>query len=103
MKYLFLLILFFAFWIGLLNAQPLKKKVLFLGNSYTTVNNLPQLIAGIATSTGDTLVFDSNAPGGYTLQGHFSNNLSIGKISAGNWDNVVLQEQSQRPSFPIAM
>ncbi|MEO7523098.1 MAG: PKD domain-containing protein, partial [Ferruginibacter sp.] len=77
------------------------KRALFLGNSYTYVNNLPQLIADLAASAGDTLIFDSNTPGGYTLQGHSGNTISLDKIMLGNWDFVVLQEQSQLPSFPI--
>ena len=78
-----------------------NKRVLFLGNSYTYVNNLPQLIADVAQSTNDNLIFESNTPGGYTLQGHSSNATSLAKIAQGNWDFVVLQEQSQLPSFLI--
>lgn len=78
-----------------------KKKVLFIGNSYTAYNNLPQLTANVALSTGDTLVFDSNTPGGQTFQGHSTNSQTTSKIQAGGWDFVVLQEQSQLPSFPI--
>lgn len=78
-----------------------SKRALFLGNSYTYVNNLPQIIADIATSVGDTLFFDSNTPGGYTLKGHSTNATSLNKIQLGNWDFVVLQEQSQNPSFPL--
>ena len=77
-------------------------RALFLGNSYTYVNNLPQMITDMATSTGDVFIYDSNAPGGYTLQGHSSNATSLAKIAIGNWDYVVLQEQSQLPSFPIS-
>lgn len=78
-----------------------SRNVLFLGNSYTAVNNLPQMLADIAASTGDTLIFDSNTPGGYTFQNHVSNPQTLNKIMVGNWDYVVLQEQSQFPSFPI--
>ena len=31
-----------------INAQSESKRVLFIGNSYTYVNNLPQMIANIA-------------------------------------------------------
>lgn len=79
-----------------------KIKALFLGNSYTGVNNLPQLIATVAQSMGDTLLFESNTPGGYTLQGHSTNSSSLAGIMQGNKDYVVLQEQSQLPSFPPA-
>lgn len=80
--------------------QGQKKKVLFLGNSYTQYNNLPGLIASAAASVGDTLVFDFNYPGGYTFDQHIQDNQSINKIKAGGWDFVVLQEQSQRPAMP---
>lgn len=73
------------------------KKVLFLGNSYTYVNNLPQIIADAALSVGDILIFDSNTPGGYTLLQHSTNSLSQSKIMAGGWNHVVLQGQSQEP------
>ena len=76
-------------------------RVLFLGNSYTAANNLPQLFASVAASAGDAAVVDANTPGGYTLQGHSTNAVSQQKIKAGGpWDFVVLQEQSQLPSFP---
>jgi PKD repeat protein len=82
-------------------SQGKTKRVLFLGNSYTYVNDLPKTIADMALSTDDTLIYDSNCPGGYTFQGHATNATSFSKIKQGNWDYVVLQEQSQYPSFPI--
>jgi PKD repeat protein len=78
------------------NAQQ-KRSVLFLGNSYTAVNNLPQLIHDVSLSAGDTLIFDSNTPGGYRLANHFNDLTSKAKITAGGWDYVVLQGQSQEP------
>ena len=63
---------------------------------------MPQLVSDMATSTGDTYAFDTNTPGGYTLEGHATNTTSLDKIRQGDWDFVVLQEQSQRPSLPEA-
>ena len=84
------------------NTNAQTKRALFLGNSYTNVNNLPQLTSNAALSAGDTLIVDKNTPGGYTLEGHSTNTTSLNKIMQGDWDFVVLQEQSQRPSFPIS-
>lgn len=82
-------------------AQSDKKlDALFLGNSYTSVNNLPLMIANLANSGGDTLEYDSNVPGGATFQHHATNSLSLNKINSRNWDFVILQAQSQEPSFP---
>jgi len=89
------LILLFSCISGL-NAQT-SYNVLFLGNSYTGVNNLPQLIHDVALSAGDTLVFDSNTPGGYQLIDHSVDVTSQNKIMNGGWDYVVIQGQSQEP------
>ena len=75
---------------------------LFIGNSYTASNNLPQLIADVALSVGDTFAFGQNLIGGATLQVHASNGNTLQQISEGPWDYVVIQAQSQEPSFPIA-
>lgn len=91
-----LLLLFFQF---LLFAQ--STRVLFIGNSYTQVNDLPQLFLSIASSTGDHVFVDANMPGGATFQNHCTN-TSATKIQEGGWDFVVLQEQSQLPAFPIS-
>jgi hypothetical protein len=82
------------------NGQSVTKKVLFLGNSYTSVNNLPQMISNVANSMGDTLEWDVEAPGGSYLYDHLTSTTSVSKIEQGNWDYVVLQEQSQAPTLP---
>lgn len=75
------------------------KNVLFIGNSYTDVNNLPQLVQRVAESAGEGLSYQSNTPGGCTFAQHCTNQ-SMTLIQQGGWDVVVLQEQSQLPSFP---
>ena len=94
----FVIAIFFG--IGSLFAQT-SKRVLFIGNSYTEVNNLPQMVANIAQSMGDEVIYNANTPGGCTFMQHCTN-LSMTLICQGSWDAVVLQEQSQYPSFPQA-
>lgn len=81
-----------------IQAQP--KKILFVGNSYVYTNNLPGVLYNLALSNGDTIIYDSSAPGGYTFLQHTTNATTLSKINAQNWDYVILQEQSQMPSFP---
>ena len=76
-----------------------QKRVLFIGNSYTEVNNLPAIVESIAANMGDALSYASNTPGGCTFMQHCTN-TSMTYINQGGWDAVVLQEQSQYPSFP---
>src|SRR5215216_5701751 len=79
-----------------LNAQT-TRKILFLGNSYTGVNNLPQIVHDVALSVGDTLIFDSHTPGGFRLIDHSTDIISQNKIMTAGWNYVVLQGQSQEP------
>jgi len=99
MKNFYFLLLFLSLISFSTFAQEVKR-VLFLGNSYIAANYLPNMISALAISAGDLLEFNSNTPGGYTFQGHSTNATSISLIEQGNWDIVVLQEQSQLPSFP---
>ena len=50
-------------------AAPLR--VLFIGNSYTSVNNLPAIFKEIATSAGNEApAIEAATPGGKTLEQH---------------------------------
>ncbi|MDR6920933.1 DUF4886 domain-containing protein [Chryseobacterium sp. 2987] len=92
---LFLFLISFSF----IFSQTVKR-VFFVGNSYTYTNNLPELVKLIAASTGDDLAYESHAIGGSRLKQHAQNPDVTSVINQGNWDYVVLQEQSQIPSFP---
>jgi hypothetical protein len=85
-----------------LKAEAKSFKVLFIGNSYTDVNNLPEVVKQIAASLNDTLVYQKSTPGSYTFQDHSTDATTLGLIAQGGWDYVVLQEQSQYPSFPMS-
>lgn len=73
--------------------------VLFLGNSYTAYNNLPQLVKSLSSSSGKTLITDWYTPGGMTISGHTKDPIVIDKINQGIWDYVIIQEQSQIPGI----
>ncbi len=82
-----------------LTKKPLR--VLFLGNSFIYVNNLPEMIRHLAEAGDDTLRFEAaqECPGGQTFEGHWQSGAAERVLKQGHWDWVVLQEQSQRPSF----
>lgn len=87
------------FLISIVWGHAQTTRVLFIGNSYTSVNDLPNLVSQIYSAAGETLDYSMSAPGGCTFQQHC--NVSLPYIQQGGWDYVVLQEQSQLPSFPI--
>lgn len=76
--------------------------VLFIGNSYTYVNDLPGTLGTLAASLGKEITIDSKTNGGYTFQSHVNDALTYSKIHLKPWDVVVIQGQSQEPSFPDA-
>ncbi|MBZ5725335.1 MAG: SGNH/GDSL hydrolase family protein [Acidobacteriia bacterium] len=75
-------------------APPLR--VLFIGNSYTYFNNLPEIFAGLAMAGQPALRVEAAAitVGGSTLAQHRQRGEAQKAIREGHWDYVVLQEQS---------
>lgn len=94
---------YFLVTVMVIFANPLvwgqQKKILFLGNSYTSVNDLPEKFALLALSLGDTVFFDSHTQGGSTMMNHAQNPNVLDKINAEEWDYVLIQAQSQELSF----
>lgn len=74
-------------------------RVLFIGNSFTATNNMPQMLQSFAQSLGDWVEYETVTPGGATFQNHVANTTTRTKLAAGGWDYVVLQEQSQLPAM----
>ena len=77
-----------------LSAQT-PQRVLFIGNSYTGVNRLPEVFGEIVKSaTHQNPVIKSSTPGGQTLHQQLGQKHSLELIDEGNWDVVVLQGNS---------
>lgn len=76
------------------------ERVLFIGNSYTSVNNLPKIYQDIVASTGAVAPeVSAVTPGGRTLEQHLSNAKTLQLVDQGKWDVVVLQGQSQEAAM----
>jgi hypothetical protein len=96
-----LLILSVSFMLSHLLLAQDTLRALFIGNSYMGVNNLPQMVQDLSSSLGDVLIYDSNTPGGQTFQMQAANAVNYQKMAAQEWDYIILQGQSQEPSFPF--
>lgn len=86
-----------ALLMPLLLISQTTKRVLFIGNSYTA--GMPQVVAEIAKSMGDSLIFLEEAPGGQSIKNHAQSVQIIQAIQQQPWDYVVLQCQSQEAAF----
>jgi hypothetical protein len=73
-------------------------RVLFIGNSYTYVNDLPGTLAALARAQGKTAEVQTLATGGATLNDHLNDAATVPALESRKWDYVVLQEQSDTPS-----
>ncbi len=76
---------------------PVRKiRVLFIGNSYTYFNNLPEMLAQLAASTPHPKQVQAEmvVEGGATLRKLWDQGNARQAIRQGHWDFVVLQEQS---------
>jgi len=73
-------------------------RVLFIGNSYTFVNDLPAMFTSLATSGGWHVEAAMQAEGGSTLANHAASAATAQALASARWRFVVLQEQSEIPS-----
>jgi hypothetical protein len=71
-------------------------RVLFIGNSLTSVNDLPGTVSAIARAAGDSLSVAGVVAMGLALIDHYHGATeALAAIRRGGWDYVVLQ---QRPT-----
>jgi hypothetical protein len=73
-------------------------RVLFIGNSYTYVNDLPGMFSELARSGGHQVEVGTIVEGGFALENHVEASQIGRTLTSSQWDYVVLQEQSQLPS-----
>lgn len=78
-------------------------KILFIGNSFTYFNDMPNAIFGeICRSAGYNVIVDSVTHGGYHLYKHADpadpcGKLVEEKLNENKYDYIILQEQSGSP------
>lgn len=73
-------------------------RVLWIGNSYTQVNDLPSMVATLAKAGQQpSLIQGRETPGGCSLKKHWNDGTAQEKIRAQKWDFVVLQDHSMGP------
>jgi hypothetical protein len=67
-------------------------RLLFIGNSYTYVNDLPAMVDALADSAGVTLEIESVTFGGVSLEDHWNEGTAAARLASQRWDVVVLQQ-----------
>jgi hypothetical protein len=74
-------------------------RILFIGNSFTSRNQLPRLVADLAAAAErpGQVVVESIVAGGASLRRHWNAGVAQKALATREWDHVVLQEQSTLP------
>lgn len=67
-------------------------RVLFIGNSLTTVNDVPGLVARLAAASNQRFEYRTVAFDGYSLEDHWNRGEAQRAIAGGGWSIVVLQQ-----------
>ncbi|WP_406695024.1 SGNH/GDSL hydrolase family protein [Singulisphaera sp. Ch08] len=73
------------------------RKILFIGNSFTARNDLPGLLTQLAAARGKQFQHRLISGGGASLRTHWNAGEAAKAIAEGQYDDVVLQEQSTLP------
>jgi len=74
-------------------------RILFIGNSFSYRNGLPKVLSKLAASARPSVSVETvqyTLPG-YSLEKHWGDEDALNEIRRGDWDVVILQEQSMRP------
>jgi len=75
------------------SATAAPKRLLFIGNSLTAVNDLPEAVARLAVADGQPRpLVQTVAMGGFSLEDHWNEGDARRAIGTGRWDYVVLQQ-----------
>ncbi|MEL1248065.1 MULTISPECIES: T9SS type A sorting domain-containing protein [Flavobacterium] len=100
MKLKFIILCFFTSIILI----PAQEKTLFIGNSMTYFNNMPNLFQEIANSKGKNVQAEYYAPGGTGFINHHVDNNVYNLLRNNVWTNVILQpgtSESAGVSWPV--
>ena len=67
-------------------------KVLFVGNSLTYFNDLPNMVQVVGEATGHEIAVRSVTRGNFALEDHWVSGEALEVIQAAPWDVVILQQ-----------
>ncbi|MCU0645762.1 MAG: hypothetical protein MUC94_16075 [bacterium] len=83
--------------------QPVEAevfKILFIGSSYFSYNNLPEMFNNLAEAGGKKVFIDTQIKNGTYLDYHSTNPATEQKINQAKWDYVLLQGVCTNCGYP---
>jgi hypothetical protein len=90
-----LLFVLFLFLFFSCSESKKTKHILFVGNSYTYRNNMPEIFEAIARSKGEDIRVSHVTRGKYTFYLHSKRKKLYRALNNENWDVIILQGSSR--------
>lgn len=81
-------------------AQSDHLNVLFIGNSYTHMNDMPVIFGKICDQSGMNVYVEKSAQSGASFRVHSERKELFEAIASRKWDYVVLQGYSREMTYP---
>lgn len=103
MRKLLLMIIACVIMQGVQAQQNDSIRVLWVGNSFTFFNELPDMFQNIASTQGMNVSNTRVLKGGESFSGHLKNKNLIEILKKGGFDYIILQEQSSMPANHTAI
>lgn len=97
-SFILTLVVFFCTTLSVMAQE--HTSVLFIGNSFTFMNDMPFMFRDIARSEGKEIYVDTCVHGGKNLEYHAKNPHTYEKINERKWDFVVIQGHSNEFAQP---
>lgn len=74
-------------------------RVLWIGNSFTFFNDVPEMVRKLAAAEGVTMLNTTVLKGGEKFSGHLQNPALADELAKGGWDFMIMQEFSSGPAY----
>lgn len=83
-------------------ANDADYKILFIGNSHTAYNNLPDMVMGLIQGSDlNKTAYAERVPEYLFLSDHAKSATTLAQIESRDWTHVILQAQKYSQSFTI--
>lgn len=79
--------------------QPDSVRILWIGNSFTFYNDVPQMVEDMGKLNGVDISTARVLKGGEKFSGHLQNPELHKLLEKGGWDYVIMQEFSSGPAY----
>ena len=84
---------------GTVAAQSEPLKILFIGNSYTHMNDMPKMFEKISKDAGMDVIVEKSAQSGASFHVHSERKEMFEAINKRQWDYIILQGYSRELTF----